>query len=385
MNAWGGQRTRSLKAAALWLSSLAILIAIIELISSYFLFYFQYSHPTENIWAPGERIYLAYETAPSPTFSILKTLINKATASPPEMTEDNEEIEGDPYKKLAKYDPELGWVPEQGAYHFFFNRNRAIESPYPLFHDWFATIYPDSSRATSREPINADRKIYVFGDSWTFGWALDDELTMAWQLQSEYKGKYSVRNKSAAGWGHTQSIINFRRIAPTLSKDDIIVFAYAQYLLPRNAPQPTVVASLATGLAHYAEGADRPLGLPMPVWRNGELDFDTIPLDCDLAHGYCDKKDLTLEELEVLTINLFNDVLTKTDAHIVVLRLDGPDDSVLKFLAENDVAIVDGRQQRTDMFTKDTMQPYDAHPGPISNHYWFRQLKKYIDSIPEER
>ena len=58
---------------------------------------------------------------------------------------------------------------------------------------------------------------------------------MAGLLQNEFEGDYKVLNHSISGWGHSQSYLRFDDIKENLDESDILIFIYAQYLLPRNA------------------------------------------------------------------------------------------------------------------------------------------------------
>jgi hypothetical protein len=373
---------RSLRRRILFGAIVAVLLAvIIDLSSAYFLFFYQKTFAVTNIWAPGNQEYLAYAQAPTPALAVGRTLVARiarradAPQPPPE---------GASAKVFWNYDPALGWNAAAGVHRLVFSHDGARFPEWPVHHDWTATILPDGSRATGRQPATAGRKMLIFGDSWVFGWALDDELTMAWHLQGEYRDSFAVRNYSSPGWGHTHALINFRRLKDKLTKDDVLIFGYAQYLLPRNPPHPSVIASMSQMMVNYREGPDRPLGYPMARVENGRILVRIAPLDCAKVEGYCSRPDFTLDELEAFTIRLFDEIVDSTPAKVVILQMDGPDDSVLKHLRSRGVTVVDGRPP-ADMFAKDTMNPYDAHPGPISNHYWFSQLRAAIDKLASSR
>ena len=79
---------------------------------------------------------------------------------------------------------------------------------------------------------------------------------MAGLLQNEFEGDYKVLNHSISGWGHSQSYLRFDDIKENLDESDILIFIYAQYLLPRNAPQPSVLKSLSNGLRFIMKNPD---------------------------------------------------------------------------------------------------------------------------------
>ncbi|HJX10675.1 MAG TPA: hypothetical protein VJ733_09265 [Candidatus Binatia bacterium] len=354
----------------------AALVLGLDIASGYFLFFYQNIFATTNIWAPGGREYLAYSPGATPIVSVMTTLADhiRATRNPPSPAQ----ITGDDFRPLLSRDEELGWSARPGSYNFVFGP--ADVEGASLYHDWSVTIREDGSRATSRKPVDAPNALHVFGDSWIFGWGLDDEFTLGWQLQSEFRDRFRVSTHASGGWGHLQGLINFRRIKSELTRGDIVLFGYAQFLLPRNAPHPSVIASLAEGLASYAERPDRPLLYPRATVSGGKIDIDLLPLDCARVAGYCDQPDFSLEEIEDITMRIFDEIIDSTEATLILLHMDGPDDRVIQHLRSRNVTIVDGRPP-ADLYVHDTMAPYDAHPGPINNHYWFTKLRPEIDRL----
>jgi len=362
---------------------LALFFIMCEMISAYFLFWYQRVFGASNLWAPGNYTFLSYSQSFSSTASVALTLINKISTQDNKSNNSLNDTNANEsnVKVLLNRDEKLGWSALPGEYRIVFKIDSKRNPSWPANHDWTVTIRQDGSRATSRYPVSSDRKIHIFGDSWIFGWALDDELTMPWLLQAEYSKKFEVKNHSSGGWGHTHALINYRKLKKSITKNDVLIFAYAQYLLPRNLPHPSVVASLAKGLDHYKdEVTKKPLGYPIADISNNQIRIRIAPLDCDKLEGYCSKPDFTLEQLELFTIKLFDEIISESPAQIYILHLDGPDDNVLKYLRTRGVKIIDGKQ-KINFFSNDTMNPYDAHPGPIFNHHWFSQLRTAIDNL----
>lgn len=203
---------------------------------------------------------------------------------------------------------------------------------------------------------------------------------MAWHVQSEYKDIFCVNLLAHGGYGHLQALQSFRKRQAEIGKDDILIFGYAQWLLPRNLPSPAVVRSLAEGMKQYAEGPGKPLVHPRAAAVGDKLIVDTIPLDCKMMREYCEKSEPSLDELFDVTNKMFDEIIDHASARILVLLLDGPEDKVIEHLRSRGVIVVDGRPP-AGIFAKDTMNPYDAHPGPISNRYWFAQLRQAIDKL----
>jgi hypothetical protein len=364
-------------------SGVLLSFVILDVLSAYVLFYYQKGFVVKNIWGPTHASSIIYAEGSTPTFSIIKTVIERIDAKARFLKEGGLQPQQGritPYKVLFMRDAELGWSAAPGSYEFFFNRPEGKYEEWPRFYSWHVTILPDGSRATSRHPATCDRNIRIFGDSWLFGWALGEELTMAWHLQSEYKKMFCVSLLAHGGYGHLQALRNFRKWQPKTGDNDILILGYAQWLLPRNLPSPSVVRSLSEGLKHYADDPDKPLMYPRATNDGSRLMIDTIPLDCKRVRDYCEKAEPTLDELFDVTNKIFDEIINNTHARIFVLLLDGPEDKVIQHLKARGVTVVDGRPPE-GIFAKDTMNPYDAHPGPIANLYWFTQLRQQIDKL----
>lgn len=368
------------KTAVIVLSAVLVFV-VIDFVSAYFLFFYQMAFGGKDVWESGTKRPVAYSDGVTPSLSAVNTLIDRIKEISRQRVNPASEqprISGAPPAVLFRRNEEFGWVANPGVYRFVFGGLRDKQLDKPLYHDWQATILPDGSRATSRHPIAREHQILVFGDSWLFGWALDEELTMAWHLQSEFRDRFSVKLYAQGGYGHLQALANFHKYKNKVGKGDILIFGYAQWLLPRNLPSPSVVVSLAEGLKKYADGPGKPLMYPRAIISGNRVRLEPLPLDCEMARDYCNRKEPTLDELFDVTNKIFDEIIDDTKARVLVLLMDGPEDKVIEHLRKRGVTVVDGRQPR-DFFARDTLEPYDAHPGPISNHYWFTQLRKEIE------
>ena len=243
------------------------------------------------------------------------------------------------------------------------------------------TILPDGSRATSRRPVARDRNIYVFGDSWIFGWGLDDELTMAWHLQNEFRDRFAVTSFAYAGYGNLQALLSFRRIKHKIRADDILLFGYAGFYLVRSAATPAVLTAFADMFASYKTQSGLPLMHPKATLMDGRLQVKLLPLYCAQIAEICAGPKPSLEAIYDMTKAIFDEIIASTDAQIVVLNLDGWDgDKVIEHLVSKRIPVVDGRA-KANLFTKDTVGAYEPHPGPFAHHYWYKEVTKAIEKL----
>jgi hypothetical protein len=106
----------------------------------------------------------------------------------------------------------------------------------PDGYSFHVTHLPNTLRVThplDTYPSTGDKEeIWIFGCSFTHGWALNDEDTYAWQLQ-QMLPEYEVVNFGSNGYGTLQSLIQFREALPT-RKPKVAVLAYASFHDARN-------------------------------------------------------------------------------------------------------------------------------------------------------
>lgn len=81
----------------------------------------------------------------------------------------------------------------------------------------------NGSRMLAAPPAARGEKILVLGDSFTFGWLLDDEATFANALQKQFPGK-AVINAAAGGWGAAEYAKYIELFCPKIRPEEIYIF-----------------------------------------------------------------------------------------------------------------------------------------------------------------
>jgi hypothetical protein len=245
---------------------------------------------------------------------------------------------------------------------------------------WVASIDPDGGRRTSYDDAGTARRIVFLGDSWIFGWALNEEQTMSWLLQDYVRGRYTVKNYAQTGGGSTQELITVRRMAEALGPDDIVILGYGEYYNPRNVAAPSRLKREATYVGNY-KGSNA-LQHPRASMKDGQVAIDFLPLDCSLLAGYCERPDPPLAEMQGVTLAIYREIISRLRAHIVILYLSGPsDDPVVGFLRRQErVTVIDARLERSPFFVLDDIPGYDPHPGALAHDAFFHLLRGYLDA-----
>jgi hypothetical protein len=133
-------------------------------------------------------------------------------------------------------DPVLGWKPIPGRYEF---------GPYvPGGKAVTVTIRADGARASETGGPPGRPQVVLVGCSFTMGWAVADDETWAWRLQS-LRPDLEVVNRGVAGYGTFQSLL----LLEQLLRDEgqrprHIVYGFIDHAM-RNVAAPGWLAMIA--------------------------------------------------------------------------------------------------------------------------------------------
>jgi hypothetical protein len=350
-------------------------VILADVISSYFLFYLfelkGYERPNfsyrKDGWAPSVVV-------ASKMYS--EVVQRMATSSPLEQCTSGAQ------PKFYHYDETYGYGHSQGRYVFTECPNNITPKPKKTY-EWTATIEEDGARQTSHRKIENPKSIFLFGDSWIFGWAVNDEQTMAWLLQDYFQDRWAVRNYAQTGGGSVQALIKYRLLRQRLTRDDILIFGYGNYYSPRDVAAPSRIRAEAGSVTDIGlEQHTEPLLLKHPRGRliDGKVEVDFVPLSCQTPEKYCDQTDPPVKQMQSVTSAIFDEIVETSPSRLAVLYHYGSDnDSVVIHLKQKQIPIIDGRLETSKSFTKDSIYGYDPHPGPFANYYWYTQIKKFIE------
>ncbi len=305
----------------------------------------------------------------SPTISLGAHLITNLRRPPTSWSEPA------PYNV---FDAQYGYGPLPGTYTLFL-ANPAREKVFR----WSARIMEDRSRATAPTPTQGARTLFIYGDSWIFGWGVNDENTFAWHLQDALKDQgWAVRHFAQGGYATIHALIRHRQLAPRLTQDDLIILGYASFYKDRNAGDPGFIRSMSAGLEALPPELREQCqdnSYPRAVMTPDGIDVALVPMLCSRNDGYCDKPAIPEAEKVAVTNAVHDEIIDTSKARVVVLFIDGKsDDPVIHHLRERGVRIVDARPRATEYFVQDSIYGYDDHPGPLFHHYLFTKLRSEI-------
>jgi hypothetical protein len=261
-------------------------------------------------------------------------------------------------------DAELGFTVRPGSYQIMIEAGE-------LKYRFHAAVWPGGSRATSYLPHQANRRLYIFGDSWAWGWPNEDEQTFAWLLQQSLPD-YSVLNFSQNGYGNVHGLIQLRRLRGILTPDDIVLLIYGDYFNARNIAAPSYMRTW--------QGDGGNMTYPRGLLVQGNLAIEYLPLFCSMSAGYCDQADPDQNQIYEVTKAVFGAIINATEARVVVGYISGAEekDPVITFLRQHNIDIVDLRP--SSVFYEMERLPFDDHPGPIGQYHFFSKILNYLHS-----
>jgi hypothetical protein len=153
----------------------------------------------------------------------------------------------DPRTVTGEYlvpDEQLGWALKPGG-----RARVAREGQYDVSY----TIDPQGFRNTI-PTSEVSTHVFVLGDSFAFGFGVNDDQTFSSRLAAHLRGQARVLNLGVEGHGLTQMLVRFRQVRRRVQPGDIVILTFIDDDLVRNWPDFMFVSRMLFGrnrLAHF--------------------------------------------------------------------------------------------------------------------------------------
>lgn len=275
---------------------------------------------------------------------------------------------------LFTNDPVQGYVNNPGVYRISMHRTISGKTTHQKL-----TILQDGSRYTGSgdsSDVRSKRRIHVYGDSWVFGWGVNDEQTFSYLLQQKRPDTH-VGLYAAGGYSLSNAYLNIQKHKSLLDEDDAVVLGYTDYYKVRDVAAPSRLREFSSidnkwfrnrNIRHLKADLD----------EKGGLRFSLVPLLCsEMSDGYCDRPDPSPEYMDRVTATIVNEIARATRAKVYLLFLNGDSKDAIFGMLDPRVTVVNARSSDFDYDIMDDVMGYDAHPGP----YWHYAIYSRLNDV----
>ena len=225
--------------------------------------------------------------------------------------------------------------------------------------------------------------VLLLGDSFVLGAGLSDNASLAWQLQSLLPDQ-PVANYAGGGFGtvHQWLMLRDANSKQTLIPADLkmqlqgghVLLGHADYYLKRNVAAPSRLRTFNPSCGTFQQQLQRHPALakaythPRASLVDGVLAVSQIPLFKD-HRGDDPSRDEQVEVAKALVDDILREI-SDLNATPTVLWLQGENNSaVINHYRQRGVTVLDLRGG-DGLWTRDNLEPFDNHPGPLSTSHW---------------
>jgi hypothetical protein len=272
------------------------------------------------------------------------------------------------------HDPDdvLGWWLRPGHWRFGpYARGGAMVE---------VTIGSDRTRRTRPNPSEAPPapEVMLLGCSFTFGWAVSDDETWAWQLQ-ELRPQLRITNRAVGAYGTFQSLLLLERVLAEGARPQRVVYAFASDHIMRNVnPQKWMKMLAVLSRQHFIAVPYCTLGSDGGIVRHPPQAYPAWPLRSRsaavalLQDGWFGLGARVREpDANEVTRQLIAAMAERCRAagvrfSLLVLKGDDKRSEVVPFAQERGIEVIDC--DRT--ISPQDRVPGDVHPNRAFNRGW---------------
>lgn len=284
---------------------------------------------------------------------------------------------------LHEPDPVLGWRNKAGSFVW--------PERVPGTGDIRMTFWEGGLRATAPRRVARDRRLLVLGCSYSQGWAVSDEQTYPWRLQSAFPW-LEVLNYGTAAYGTYQSLLALERyFASGEPVPELLIYGFVPFHAPRNVAAPSWLRGLAlVGDASTLRIPHATAGLPHRAARQPPISYPTsivsewsaavaLALDAGVEIGGRARA----LQAEQVTRALLREMKSSTDRRgvpllVVLLARGTPPETKAwtRFFSRSEIAMVDC--SHPDQEASVMRVPGYGHPNADMNLHWFQCIRRAL-------
>jgi len=278
-------------------------------------------------------------------------------------------------------DQYLGYSDYPGSYTF--ELKDEITNKYHIFK---STINENGNRITSFAPKlhEGKKEIWIFGDSYTYGWGNNDETTFPFFLQ-QFLPHFRIVNYAHDGYGNVHAYLQLKReLKANNISPGIIVIVYGDYFNVRNVAAPSRLKEYRYKNDVFLKIDPSTFRHPKAFVNGGKLEMEYVPLFRKFNQESNDK-DPAVEYQHTVTKKILGEIYDmgeKKGAKLILAFIRGSNsEDVISFARKYGYIISDIRP-KSDINEWDDFNPFDSHPGPLAqNHYAIKLYKTISENI----
>lgn len=288
----------------------------------------------------------------------------------------------EPGGSLYAADPVLGYALRPGSF----------EVTLPTGLRFHATHDAEGHRATGarngHRPDPTVPEIWIFGDSFTYGWSVSDEATWPWLVQTALP-RHRIVNFAVGGYGTLQALLQLEAALRSRPGPALVVLAHNFFHDPRNtfsrlrrrevAPWNRL-GPIAHPIARLAP--DGALALSSAPVRYAEVPLMRRSALANLAATAWDLLDdrrLRGHEVTRALLERFVAAARASDAPVLVTTLEASPANapILDYAASLGARVAD---VSVDLRVREnTNLPHDGHPSPRAHRRYAQRLLPRVD------
>lgn len=264
----------------------------------------------------------------------------------------------------------LGYRGQPGKLHVTIKKKIKSDFNKMTFN---VTIAADGSRKTKNKNSPARQKIYIFGDSWLFGWGNEDEKTCGFLLQKMLP-EYDVKNFAFNGYSNIHSYLQLDTLEKNDDLPDIALIGYGDYYDSRNCADAEWMK--AWGSVHHSKDymeKEPEFFLPFGDITNGKFLLEKTPL------FFFDKKkfynrNISQEIKNEINKSIFFLIESRfpiTKKYVLYLRGNDKNETLKKLPPK--ISVIDLRPDPKKN-EWDDFSPLDDHPANIAQETFAKKI-----------
>ncbi|MBS9773639.1 MAG: hypothetical protein KGV59_00560 [Tenacibaculum sp.] len=256
------------------------------------------------------------------------------------------------------------------------------------FH--FTTTHnKEGNRVTSYHPEKYEGKpeIWMLGCSFTHGWSINDDETLAWQLQSNFED-YKVENWGVEGYGTLQFLLKLERALKQGRKPEILIVNHINFHFERN----TFTFSRRLGVSTWNRLGE--LNQPyVELTDKGDLlikhseveyepwffsKFSALSFYVQKKYEWYLDKQMRLKHPQI-TRMILDRIVTlckENNIKLLMVNIHQNKNFLESYCFKNNISFVDiSVNLNQEGYTN---EPYDGHPSAKANKVYWNKLETYL-------